>query len=402
MRADTLRSPWRIRRTRGVSLIELMVGLAIGLLAVLVIAQVAVVYEGRKRTITASSDAQVNGALALQTLQRDVQASGYGMAEGGSVGCRIEGRRADAPAGERFVRTLAPVVITDGADGRPDTLDVLMSSHGDFALPIRVAANHPRGAQSFIINANDNLGLHRGNLMLAVPVPTPSPNDPQRWCSLFNLSSDPVPGSGELAHATGDTGPWNHDLTTSVFPGQLSTDLSYPAGSYLLSLGKLVSRRYCISGLGDAGCDDRSGDGTQRPVVALNLRQISFDTDTGRHGAEDLYPQIVSLQAVYGHDTSTPADQIADVWNTVQPLTGEAWRRVVAVRIAIVARSASNDSRPDQGVTAVTTTLPAWHPDGTTAEPIDVRTVVGDDWQQYRYKVYEAVIPLRNVLWQPT
>ena len=41
-------------------------------------------------------------------------------------------------------------------------------------------------------------------------------------------------------------------------------------------------------------------------------------------------------------------------------------------------------------------------PDGTTAEPIDVRTVIGDDWQQYRYKVYEAVIPLRNVLWQPT
>lgn len=390
------------RSSRGVSLIELMVGLAIGLLAVLVIAQVALVYEGRKRTVTATSDAQVQGALALQTLQRDVQAGGYGMTEGGSIGCRIEGLRADTPDAERFVRTLTPVVVIDGADGRPDSLEVLMSGHGDFALPIRVASNHTRGAQSFVISANDNLGLRRGNLMLAVPVPTPEPDDGQRWCSLFNLSSDPVPGSGELPHATGDAGPWNHDLTTSVFPGHLSTDLSYPAGSHLLSLGRLVSRRYCISGLGDAQCDNRSGDGSQRPTVALNLRQVSFDTDTGRYTAEDLFPQIVSLQAVYGHDTSTPADHIADVWNAVPPRTGDAWRRVVAVRIALVARSANNDSRPDQGVTAVTATLPVWHPDGTTAEPIDVRTVIGDDWQQYRYKVYEAVIPLRNVLWQPT
>ncbi|MFM2347940.1 MAG: hypothetical protein RL654_2693, partial [Pseudomonadota bacterium] len=44
-------------RQRGVTLIELMVGMVIGLLAVLVISQVAILYEGRKRTITSGSDA---------------------------------------------------------------------------------------------------------------------------------------------------------------------------------------------------------------------------------------------------------------------------------------------------------------------------------------------------------
>ena len=58
---------------RGVTLIELMVGMVIGLLAVLVIAQVALLFEGQKRSTTGGSDAQVNGALSLQMLQRDLQ-----------------------------------------------------------------------------------------------------------------------------------------------------------------------------------------------------------------------------------------------------------------------------------------------------------------------------------------
>ena len=80
------------RPARGVSLIELMIGMAIGLLAVLVMTQVTVVFEGRKRSTTSGSDAQVNGALALQTLQRDIQMAGYGMTSGGAAGCTLRGQ----------------------------------------------------------------------------------------------------------------------------------------------------------------------------------------------------------------------------------------------------------------------------------------------------------------------
>ena len=58
---------------RGVTLIELMIGMVIGLLAVLVISQVAILYEGRKRTITSGADAQASGALALMAIQRDMR-----------------------------------------------------------------------------------------------------------------------------------------------------------------------------------------------------------------------------------------------------------------------------------------------------------------------------------------
>lgn len=388
-------------RQRGVTLVELMVGMLIGLLAVLVIAQVTTVYEGRKRTITAGSDAQVNGALALQTLQREVQTSGYGIAEGGAVGCRMVGLRTGMTA--RFERTLAPVVITDGADGAADSLDVLMSNHTDFALPTRVASNHLRGDSAFVISYNTGLGHRQGDLMLAVPVPTPEPGDAERYCSLFNVSADPVAGSNRILHEAVSGSPWNQDATATIFPGRQTTDLSYAANSLLLNLGTLVSRRFCITGLGDAGCD------TPAAQVPYQLRQLSFDSTTGQTTADDLFPQIVQLQAVYGIDTSATPDQVADVWTATSPASTRDWRRVVAVRVAVVARSTQNEQRPANAADPATTTwttptLPVWFPDGLTPEPLRVDKPplgTGDDWRHYRYKVFETVIPLRNQLWQP-
>jgi type IV pilus assembly protein PilW len=397
---DTPPSP--PHRLRGVTLVELMVGMVIGLLAVLVIAQVTTVYEGRKRTITAGSDAQVNGALALQTLQRDVQTSGYGVTEGGAVGCRMVGQRTGMTT--RFERTLAPVVITDGGpDGAADRLDVLMSNHADFALPTRVANNHLRGDSVFVIGYNTGLGHHSGDLMLAVPVPTPDPGDTERHCSLFNISAEPVSGSHRIAHEANSGSPWNQDTTATIFPGRQSTDLSYPAGSLLLNLGSLVSRQYCVTGLSDGQCD------TPAAQAPYQLRQISFETATGQTVVDDLYPQIVQLQAVYGIDTSTPPDHVADAWTPTSPTTAANWRRVVAVRVAVVARSVQSEQRPASQTSAsatwTTPTPPVWHPDGVTPEPLRVDKAppgTGDDWRHYRYKVFETVIPLRNQLWQPT
>ena len=63
----------------GFSLVELMVGLVIGLLATLVIIQVFSTFEGQKRSTSGSSDAQTNGSIALMSIQRNVQMAGYGL-----------------------------------------------------------------------------------------------------------------------------------------------------------------------------------------------------------------------------------------------------------------------------------------------------------------------------------
>jgi len=58
--------------SRGLSLIEILVGLVIGMIGIVVIFQVLAVSEDRKRTTVQGSDSQSAGSIALYSLQRDV------------------------------------------------------------------------------------------------------------------------------------------------------------------------------------------------------------------------------------------------------------------------------------------------------------------------------------------
>jgi type IV pilus assembly protein PilW len=63
----------------GFTLIELMVGMAIGLLATIIIMQVMSLFEAQRRTTTGSADAQTNGGIALYSIAREVQMAAYGL-----------------------------------------------------------------------------------------------------------------------------------------------------------------------------------------------------------------------------------------------------------------------------------------------------------------------------------
>ena len=62
------RASRRARRQHGISLVETMVGLTLGLLVTLVITQVWGSFESQKQRTISSSSAQVNGLLALTEL----------------------------------------------------------------------------------------------------------------------------------------------------------------------------------------------------------------------------------------------------------------------------------------------------------------------------------------------
>ncbi|MFM2056877.1 MAG: hypothetical protein RLY71_1262 [Pseudomonadota bacterium] len=379
---------------RGFSLIELMVGMAIGLLATLVITQVALVYEGQKRTTTSGADGQVNGALALQTLQRDVQASGYGLSSGGIGSCtEIRGQRTGMATYKKW--TMAPAVITDDPTGGPDTIQVLMSSQSGFALPMRVFDQHALGDTRFGLNDGVNLGNRVGDLMLAVP-----PAGSTDSCSLFSISAIPTTSkvingtpttvTDRFIEHTAGTDPsqaWNQDAVfgTTVLPGTSNAYISYPSGSYLVNLGKLIDRTYRLD--------------TDKHVLMVDTFDSTVATTDPIKptSSDELFPNIASLQAVYGKDTSATADHVVDTWNATQPTTADEWSRVLALRIAVVVRSAQPEK--DQ----VTLTAPVWHPDGVTETAIPVDKNIDNGavtWKNYRYKVFETVVPLRNMLWQ--
>ncbi|MEO8278137.1 MAG: prepilin-type N-terminal cleavage/methylation domain-containing protein, partial [Ideonella sp.] len=159
---------------RGVTLIELMVGMVIGLIAVLVISQVMLAAEGQKRTTTSGSDAQLTGTLALYTLQRDLQMSGYGLgANQLGLGCNVRSLLFNTTNGFNSVadRLMAPVRIYPSATvGGPDALRILGSSSDKFSVPTLVTSDHPRtgtiGVTEFVVN--NTVGIQAGDLMIAV------------------------------------------------------------------------------------------------------------------------------------------------------------------------------------------------------------------------------------------
>lgn len=354
-------------RHRGVTLIELMVGLAIGLLATLVIAQVLTISEGRRRTTVSGSDAQVSGSLALFTVQREVQMSGYGMTAAISgLGCPMKAQR----GGVDYTFTLAPLVITDGASGAPDTIQIMSSAKLSYSVPARVVTDHPRTAANFFVNTT--LGTEVGDLMLAVPQTI----DANNWCSIFNVTN--LPGNTQIIHNSGSGGAWNQPGGQTIFP-----NAGYPAGSYLVNLGQWVTRTMTVS-------------------ATQTLQVTTFSTASATSTVEDLYPDVVQLQAMYAKDTD--GDGLADTYDATTPTTSAGWQQVKGIRLAIVSRSAQMEKEN------VTFANPLWDVgnSGTVSGSATCGTskcvsiVINNlpDWQRYRYKVYDTIVPIRNLLWR--
>jgi type IV pilus assembly protein PilW len=357
-----------LRMSRGVTLIELLVGLVIGLVSTVVIAQVLIASEERRRTIASGSDAQVSGALALFAMQREMQAAGYGLTTLlGGLGCEVRARRDNV----NYTFRLVPAQITDGANGAPDRVLVMSSGKTSFSLPARIRVTHPQ--QSAVFFVNSTIGIDEGDVMVAVP----GAIDANNWCSVFNVTN--LGGNDQIVHNQGNDGPWNQAGGQTIFP-----TAGYPAnGSYVVNLGQFQTREFGVNANGA-------------------LEVASFSTASATTSNEELFADIVNLQAFYGKDTN--ADGQVDAYDNVTPTTAAGWAQVLSLRLAVVARS------PKMERENVTATQPLW--DVGNAVSVAGSATCGSskcvtlkvdqlaDWQRYRYKVYDSIVPLRNQLWR--
>jgi type IV pilus assembly protein PilW len=367
---------------RGVTLIELLVGMFVGMLAVLIISQVFLTAEGQKRTTTGGADAQVNGALALFTIQRDVEQAGYGLISSPqAIGCAISVQYPGVAAAG-FPTILAPVVITPEADRGGlvgDSIRVLASSKTSFSVPTRVVPpNYVPGRTEFNVRAA--VGFAQNDLALVA-------TDSTQPCEVFQITDAPT--AAMLPRQTNTT--WN----------AVSTPIAtYGDGAILINLGTLVDNRYEINN------------------NALEVSSFDASNPTARV-TQVLQPDIVQLRAFYGRDTSTTPDGVVDVYDTDPPSSNAEWLRVLSVRVIAVARSSTyekTETRLDGTDVFVTNSNPVW-PVGTTPQVEGAVTcasgvsaclelnvganAAGDvPAKHYRYKTFDTVIPLRNMLWR--
>jgi type IV pilus assembly protein PilW len=133
---------------------------------------------------------------------------------------------------------------------------------------------------------------------------------------------------------------------------------------------------------------------------------------------------IVSIKAQYGFDTRAGAAfqptsglQVSQWSASMIDADGDGvagsagdYQRVAALRLAVVARSkAPERADASTGTCTATANQPtvfsSAQPAGVAAVPVTINVAVtGDpvDWHCYRYRVFETIVPLRNMSWRPT
>jgi len=415
--------PPQQQHSRGFSLIELLVGMAIGLITVVVILQVLGIAEGFKRTTTTGSDAQTNGIMALRTLESEVRMAGYGLTRAGSLACpRIRTWYNPSCSGGstpfNYLDIESLVLITDGgSNGVSDTIQVTYSSSDQGYSPMTIV-NIPSGSSN-VTKMVSTAGLKECQKVLYAS------NDGTQDCTMLQITNI----AGNNVNFTTASGQNNScynpsgGLMDSAFgPSQTPPLPVIDFASYkvLINMGDWVIRQYSVTKT--SGKDE----------FFLHRKDLSSPTNDGCATAGedttppdlDLYSNIVNIQAQYG--VAEANSQTVTCWTDAVDKTGSAsvpahcqadWtpagmtpanaKRIKAVRVAVVVRSALSE-RPSAGTTCdTTTTAPvAWNTPSTTlnaAPTIDLSaggtTVAVPNWQCYRYKVYQSVIPLINVLW---
>lgn len=386
----------KFERISGFSLVEIMIGLTVGMVTVLVVMQVMQVAEARKRSSTSGSDAVVNAALGLYMIERDGKNAGYGMTSvQASIGCPIRAR--NGGVNKNF--NLVPVTIVDGAGGAPDTIQFIASNKNGVTLPTRIAVEHPVTAANFFVESD--VGVDEGDMMIAVPAVLSTATPPTTWCSVFQVTgtggaaggggggngngNGGAQGQNQVLHNSGESD-WNQPGGSTIFPSA-----GYMPGDHVINLGSFLDHTYSIS-----------------PNKHLILTDYRMPDNSSNE--LDLYPNVVQLQAVYGKDTDSPKDNRVNAWNATAPTTPAEWQQVIAVRVALVSRSqfpeseiVTLDGAAAASTCSSTTPHPAavcWKPDPSgNGVKIDVASGT-TNWQRYRYRVVETTIPLRNAIWR--
>lgn len=387
----------RAGRSAGLSLLELLVAMALGLVVVLAVMSVLVVGEANKRTTTGTNDMNQSGGFSATALDRALRSAGAGFSQGfdwGTLGCQVYAARdgtnvlppASAfPAPFAALGTtirVAPVLIGQGLS--QDGSDILVTMGGSAPvgdIPRLVRGN--AGTQKILLD--NTVGLSAGDVLL---LSAKSVND----CVVTQVDA----GFGSGATATG----------TATAPVTGTDTLPLGGRYYRAATGS--SSLSAIASASDAYLTALGNDGAanlQMQMFGVGTGSVLYRYDllnsAGSSAAEPLSEGVYAMRAVYGVDTN--ADGVVDSW--VKPTGAYAigtlaanpatLRTVVAVRVALLLRSTVLE-KPDpvsrQPVGAQKQYL--FNDDANLRYEI----TLPDADRNYRYRVLETTVPLRNLL----
>lgn len=352
-------------RQQGLSLVEVLVALFIGLLTVLAVVNLMSLVSARQRAVRAGDDAQTNALLGLDYMMQDLRMAGLGLSVNELQSCTslfsyFGPASGTAPASIPDFST-APVTITDGGSGS----DAIIVRFAEGVRGIRAAnlvGDMTTPADNLVVDTP--FGFRTNDLVMVT--------NSAGQCALRQITGA-IPSSPPytLAAASSGTATYNPPAAVAAGTPTWPTFLGATVGARVYDLGSFTHHRYAVA----------SG--------ALVLRNLNVATDT------PIAADIVDLQAQYGV-SATPGSGTITQWVNA---TG-AWatptltdrKRILAVRLAVVARGA------ERSISDVSpASIDLW-PAAVSGQTSAVQTFTVPD-RRFRYRVLRSVIPMKNLLW---
>jgi type IV pilus assembly protein PilW len=386
-----------IRKAGGFSLVELMISVVIGMLALLFATRLLTGSEQNRQAAMGGSDSMQNGMLALFSISSDAGQAGYGLNDNLATGCNTvfsdTGGYTLAPAsrGATAIRPIAPVVIESNANGA-DKVSFYSGTSVAGTATLRVLADYTSGTRIYVDRVP--YGFAQGDVILVVPEQAGTD------CALAQLSESPdslppPPGQQYVVIGQGSGYRFNSGNLGAGFTGSAARLFNLGSGRALSFHTWSVADgflRLSATNIGNSAAAAAVSDN----IVSLKA-QYGFDTRAGN-----------AFQPAAGLQVGKWSSSMIDADNSGVSGDPADWQRIAAVRLAVVARSKNPERPPKGSACAATTDLPVAFgtksPSNVAAVPVTVGvTVTGDpvDWHCYRYRVFETIVPFRNASWRP-
>ncbi len=365
-------------RQLGLTIIELMVAVAIGMILIVLITNMISRHEATRRTLTSGNESILSASFIGYTLDREIRSAGSGFSNdrGIAYGCLIRAKRggqqllplpAALPApfdGLPLNMILAPVIAHPGIGSDVIVVNTGTSGMGEIGMKMR-----PLSATATQVRFENSLGMRGDDVMLFY--------EQGLGCLVQQISTAFVADARDTVDFAGT-------YYASDVAGRNLTDYR---GARVVNLGNAVTNppRFLAFGLS-----------TNNRLMSYDLLQTDARTT----------PQLVSdgvleMRIRYGVDTTLPnPDGVIDSW--VQPsdagytpanlATGGylAIGRIMAVRVGLIIRGDLSERDP---VSPETLTLFQTLP---TALQV-TRTLTAEE-RRLRVRTVEFTVPMRNAM----
>lgn len=392
-------------RALGFSLIELMVSITIGLVVTLAVTG-SVLMMGRQFVIVGSNvAAQGSAQIALSLLDASGRSAGAGFYSNGKLICPNWNAWNGSAVIANNVAFMPIRIVSGGSDTVSDTV-VFTGSTVTGALstmPVMVTA-----AAGAVVKVSNSGGLANNDLAVIGVSGSTSP------CTLFQVTAAPANSAtcGGNATACLDV---TRAVNTSYNPA-VGTFTNNP--SFGFDTGNAATSPAVVSRVGNNTSGFRQDAfGVQcNSLVRFNaFVNVTAPACTNNPlafgaGVDAIATDVVLMHAQYGISAGSTSNVVTD-WVDA---SGGIWAgtptaanvgRIKALRVVLVTRSKEVDSTlvstACTNANAIVNTGPCSFQDAQ-APVIDLSATAvaaGKTWQNYRYRVYQSVIPLRNVIW---